>query len=102
MRIRRHKASHIVELADGSTWRIWPADIPNTLQWVRTTQLDEIEIEHEICTHALIDRADGSHVRVIDAGARWPVDAVRRLLGDCLVGPDQGRSRPATSGPEPR
>ena len=39
-------------------------------------------IEHEICTHALVERTDGSRVRVISASAQWPVQAVKRSLGD--------------------
>jgi len=32
--------------------------------------------------YALVDRADGSRVRVISASAQWPVRAVRRSLSD--------------------
>jgi hypothetical protein len=28
----------MVELRDGSAWRIWPGDIPKTLQWLPTTE----------------------------------------------------------------
>lgn len=80
MRIRKHKTSHIVQLADHSVWRIWPADIPKTLQWRPRVELEVVEIEHEICSHALVDRAEGSQVRVIDAKTNWPVDMVRQLL----------------------
>jgi hypothetical protein len=31
MRIRKHEESHIVELEDGSEWRIWPGDLGETL-----------------------------------------------------------------------
>ena len=34
MQIKRHDRSHMVELRDGSAWRIWPGDIPKTLQWL--------------------------------------------------------------------
>ncbi len=81
MRIRRHRKSYIVELADYSVWRIWPGDIAKTLQWRPQTELDVMEIAHEICSHALVDRSDGLQVRVIDARLRWPVDIVRQLLG---------------------
>jgi hypothetical protein len=30
MQIKRHDRSHLVELRDGSAWRIWPGDIPKT------------------------------------------------------------------------
>ena len=38
MRIKQHDRSHIVELSDGSAWRIWPGDTPKTLQWLSTTE----------------------------------------------------------------
>jgi len=69
-------------LSDESAWRIWPSDVAGTLQWLPTTELDVEEIEHDICSHALVDRADGSRVRVISARAEWPVRAVRRSLAD--------------------
>jgi hypothetical protein len=53
MQIKKHDRSHMVELRNGSAWRIWPGDIPKTLQWRPTT---------EICSHALIDRSNGSRV----------------------------------------
>ncbi len=31
MRIKRHEKSYIVELEDGSEWRIWPGDLVATL-----------------------------------------------------------------------
>jgi len=80
MRITKHDKSYIVELSDRSVWRIWPADMADTLQWLPTTEFDIREIDHEACSHALINRADGSQVRVIEADRKWPVDEVRRSL----------------------
>jgi hypothetical protein len=80
MRIKQHDRSHLVELSDGSAWRIWPGDTPRTLQWLSTTDIDVADIEHDICSHALIDRSDGSRVRAIKASEEWPVHAVRRSL----------------------
>jgi hypothetical protein len=80
MRIKQHDRSHIVELSDGSAWRIWPGDIPTTLRWLPTTEIDVVDIDDEICSHALVDRSDGSRVRVIEESADWPVQAVRRSL----------------------
>jgi hypothetical protein len=80
MLIVKHDKSHIVELEDGSRWRIWPGDIAATLQWLPTTELEVLAIDHEFCTHALVDQRDGSRVGVIDAGADWPAEQVRRLL----------------------
>jgi hypothetical protein len=80
MRIKQHDRSHIVEFADGSAWRIWPADVSETLQWLPTTELDITSVDHEVCSHALVTRSDGSRVRVIPANESWPAEAVRRVL----------------------
>jgi hypothetical protein len=74
MRIKRHDKSDIVELGDGSRWRIWPGDLPQTLQWLPTTEVEIAAIDDEFCSHALLNRSDGSRVRVIEAGATWPVE----------------------------
>jgi hypothetical protein len=50
------------------------------LQWLPTTEIDVADIEDEICSHALVDRSNGSRVRVISASAHWPAAAVRRSL----------------------
>ena len=44
MRIRKHEKSHIVELEDGSAWRIWPADLAIPLHWMPSTRLDVCEM----------------------------------------------------------
>jgi hypothetical protein len=80
MQIKKHDRSHMVELGDGSAWRIWPSDIPKTLEWLPTTEIEVADIDDEICSHALIDRSNGSQVRVISAWENWPAAAVRRCL----------------------
>jgi hypothetical protein len=80
MQIKQHDRSHIVELSDGSTWRIWPGDVSKTLQWLPATELDVAEIEDAICSHALVTHSDGSCVRVISANESWPVDVVQHAL----------------------
>ncbi len=80
MRIKNHKKSHVVELEDGSRWRIWPGDLAVTLQWLPTSNLEVAEIDHEVCSHALIDRDSGARVRAIEASEAWPVEQVRRSL----------------------
>jgi hypothetical protein len=81
MRIKQHDKSHIVELSDGSTWRIWPGDVARTLQWLPTTELEIARLEDDTCSHALVTRSDGSRVRVIKANEEtWPSDVVRRAL----------------------
>ena len=78
--IKKHDKSDIVELEDGSLWRIWPGDVALTLNWLPTTDLLISEIGDEFCSHALIDQTDGSRVRVIEASGDWPVDRVRRSM----------------------
>ena len=80
MLIKKHDKSRIVELEDGSLWRIWPGDIALTLNWLPTTDLRVLEIADEFCSHALIDQADGSRVSVIEASKDWPVEQVRRSM----------------------
>jgi len=80
MLIEKHDKSHIVQLEDGSRWRIWPGDIATTLHWLPTTELQVVAIDHEFCTHALVDRAEGSRVGVIQADTDWPAEQVRRFL----------------------
>jgi len=80
MLIKQHDKSGIVELEDGSVWRIWPGDIDLTLNWLPTTDLRVSEICDEFCSHALIDQSEGSRVRVIEASESWPVELVQRSM----------------------
>jgi hypothetical protein len=80
MLITRHDRSHIVELEDGSKWRIWPGDIAATLQWLPTADIEVCESDDAFCSHLLVDRSGGSRVRVIEASEDWPVDEVKRSL----------------------
>src|SRR5215510_16311834 len=78
MQIEKHDKSHIVKLEDGSSWRIWPGDIALTLAWSPTTVLEVSQIDDEFCSHALIDKSNGSRVRAIEASKDWPVQQVRQ------------------------
>jgi hypothetical protein len=80
MLISRHDKSHIVELDDGSRWRIWPGDLATTPRWLPTTELKVVAIDHEFYSHVLIDQSDGSRVGVIQADADWPTKQVQRHL----------------------
>jgi len=82
MLINRHDKSHIVELKDGSRWKIWPGDLAATLRWLPTTELRVVEVNDEFCSHALVDQSDGSRVRVITADAEWPVEEVQLAMKD--------------------
>jgi hypothetical protein len=81
--IRRHDVSDVVELSDGSEWRIWPGDISTTLGWLPNTAIEISDIEDEICSHVLINCSDQSQrVRAIKASSQWPAEKVRRSLGE--------------------
>jgi hypothetical protein len=80
MLIKKHDKSGIVELEDGSLWRIWPGDIALTLNWLPTTDLRVSEIDDEFCSHALMDQTEGSWVRVIEGSEEWPVEQVRSFM----------------------
>lgn len=87
MLIRQHSEPHIVELENGSVWRIWPGDLASTLKWMPGTQLTVTEIEDEFCTHVLIDQAEGTRVRVIAATDHWPPEVVaERIEGAANAG----------------
>jgi hypothetical protein len=80
LKIKRHDESDVVELSNGSRWRIWPEDLCKALGWQPTTALRVVEIEDEFCSHALINAADKSRTRVIAASRVWPVEEVRKSL----------------------
>jgi hypothetical protein len=80
MKIRRHSESHIVELDDGTTWRVFPGDLDITINWRPDTDLKLVHIDDEISSHALISASDDSRVRVLPTNENWPVKEVKNLL----------------------
>ena len=82
LRISSHVRSDIVELSDRSRWRIWPGDLPTTLNWMPNTEIEVHEIADPFCSHVLVGQSDGSRVRVIEASRDWPVRRVQRSLGE--------------------
>jgi hypothetical protein len=80
VRIRSHAKSHIVELTDGSKWRIWPGDLAMTLGWTPEAEIEALPIEDEFCSHVLVDQSKGSRVRAVDATNDWPVEKLRKFL----------------------
>jgi hypothetical protein len=40
----------------------------------------EVSEDDEFCSHVLIDKTDGSRVRVIEVSKDWPVQQVRQSL----------------------
>ena len=82
MKIKSHSESHIVELDDGSTWRVFPGDLDLTLNWQPDTHLKLVHIDDEISSHALINEGDNSRVRVLPTTEQWPVKEVKTMLKD--------------------
>ena len=82
MKIRAHSESHIVELDDGSTWRIYPGDIDVTLNWQPADELKLVSIDDDASSHALISSSDNSRVRVLPADQQWSVRDVKSRLGE--------------------
>ena len=81
MKIRSHSESHLVELDDGSKWKIFPGDLDITLHWGPETDVRVVEqVEEEISSHALVSVADNARVRVIPATKEWPVREVKKFL----------------------
>jgi hypothetical protein len=80
VRIRQHSESHIVELDDGTSWRVFPGDVDVTLNWRPDTELTLVHIDDEISSHALISASDNSRVRVLPKSENWPVKEVKTML----------------------
>ena len=64
MRIKKHEKSYIIELEDGSTWRIWPGDLAIPLLWMPSTRLAVSEINGECW--ARLDRSFARNMRPRD------------------------------------
>src|SRR6476619_1048030 len=70
MKIRAHSESHIVELDDGTKWRVFPGDLDVTLNWQPDAELKLVLIADEVSSHALISENDNSRVRSGHPGQR--------------------------------
>jgi hypothetical protein len=77
MKIRSHSESHIVELEDGSQWRIFPGDIDVTLGWAPETDLTPLKVNDEIGSHVLV-----SETGPVPVGERWSEREVKSILKD--------------------
>jgi hypothetical protein len=82
VKILRHSESHIVELDNGTSWRIFPGDLDITLNWKPDVDLKLVHIDDEISSHALISEVDNSRVRILPTSENWPVQAVKTMLRD--------------------
>jgi hypothetical protein len=79
-RIKSHAKCYIVELTDGSKWRIWPGDLATTLGWTPEAEIEALPIEDEFCSHVLVNQSDGSRVRATDTSSGWPIEKLRHSL----------------------
>ena len=84
MKIRAHTESHVVELDDGSCWKIFPGDLAATLSWKPETELHlEPNLEpsgDRVSSHVLVNGTDQSRVRVSAAGESWTDGQVKKVL----------------------
>ena len=82
MKILAHPESHLVELDDGSNWRIFPGDLDVTLNWQPEDELKLVRIDDEASSHALVSLSDNSSVRVLPVDEKWSVKDVQDILGE--------------------
>lgn len=82
MKIHTHPESHLVELEDGSKWQIFPGDLDVTLNWQPDTELKLVQIADDASSHALVNEADNTSVRVLPIEENWPLKEVRDILRD--------------------
>ena len=66
MKIRSHSESHIVELEDGSRWKIFPGDLDLTLNWKPETEIVVMPADDDLSSQLV---GGDAKVRVI-AGAK--------------------------------
>ena len=78
MRIRSYSESHIVELDDGSRWRIFPGDLDLTLNWKPETELTVVQSGGGVGSHLLV--GGGAEVRAIPESESWPIGEVKTEL----------------------
>jgi hypothetical protein len=80
MKIRKHSESHLVELEDGSRWRIFPGDIDVTLNWQPDHDLKLVRIDDEVSSHSPVSMSDNSSVEVLPADEERPAKDVKSIL----------------------
>jgi hypothetical protein len=77
-----HSESHLVEMDDGSRWRIFPGDIDVTLNWQPDDDLKLVLIDDEASSHALVSASDNSSVRVLSVNEDWSAMDVKNILSE--------------------
>jgi hypothetical protein len=70
--LKTHSESHLVELDDGSRWKIFLGDLDVTLNWSPETEFKLVLIKDEISSHAMISLDDNSRVRILAESDSWP------------------------------
>ena len=74
MLVENHHTGEIVQLADGSRWRIWPCDVPIAAMWFPGTRIEKKEIKKELCSHCLTNQSTGKRVGAIPFHRRWQIE----------------------------
>jgi hypothetical protein len=77
-----HSESHLVEMDDGSRWRIFPGDIDVTWNWQPDDDLKLVLIDDEASSHALVSASDNSSVRVLSVNEDWSAMDVKNILSE--------------------
>ncbi|MGY3698885.1 hypothetical protein HAP41_0000049700 (plasmid) [Bradyrhizobium barranii subsp. apii] len=78
MKIRSHSESHIVELDDGSRWKIFPGDLDLTLNWKPETEIVVMPADDDLSSHLLV--GGDAKVRAIAEGESWSAGEVKAVL----------------------
>ncbi|MDI3567596.1 hypothetical protein [Bradyrhizobium sp. Arg816] len=78
MKIGSHFTSHIVELDDGSRWRIFPGDLDLTLNRKPEMKISVASAEDDLCSHVLV--GGGVKVRLSPERESWPAAQVKSAL----------------------
>jgi hypothetical protein len=66
----------ILELTDGSKWRVWPAHAQRSLAWSPGCSIDVYEFEKYLCTHSIYHVASKRAVGAIRFPRKWTLKDV--------------------------
>jgi len=61
----------ILELSDGSKWRVWPAHAQRSLVWSAGCTIEVYEFEKYLCTHSIYHVASKRAVGAIRFPRKW-------------------------------
>ncbi|MCK1406139.1 hypothetical protein [Bradyrhizobium sp. 76] len=71
MKIKAYAEGHIVELEDGSRWRIFPGDLDITVLWKPETHLTVSKLGDGTPSHALVSKDGPVRVILADENRLW-------------------------------